>query len=252
MRSPSASPFVDDAQPVHARAELDACAAAPCCPAPTTPTEYVPCTEMSAFSGTTTTSLPCVLRGECARARTAPGRRTPSGFGHERLQLDRAGARVDLAVHGDDRRRDAGTRCRPTSTSSTPGSPPSARPLRRASANCFFAHARSRSSRLLEAIGVPHVVDLAQREVHADRIDLRDRREQRRAVLADEVADAHEREPGDAVDRRANLRVREVQRSPARAAPRRACTCAVGVGDARPSTLSRSCCETMPVLKRPW
>ena len=89
--------------------------------------------------------------------------------------------------------------------------------------NCFLAQPKSRPSSCLSA-RAPHVVDLAHREVHADGIDLRHGGEQGRAVLPDQVADAHARQPGDAVDRRADLGVREVQRRPAPAAPRAACT----------------------------
>ena len=50
---PPSTPDVMIALRPRRRADLDACAAAPCCPAPTTASEYVPCTWISAFSGTT-------------------------------------------------------------------------------------------------------------------------------------------------------------------------------------------------------
>ena len=53
------------------------------------------------------------------------------------------------------------------------------------------AQARSRPSSCLSRSGRLDVVDLAHREVDADRIDLRDRGQQRRPVLPDQVADAH-------------------------------------------------------------
>jgi len=64
--------------------------------------------------------------------------------------------------------------------------------------------ARPREISLLEmreSIGIAHVVELAERKVHPDRIELRHGGEQGRTVLAHEVADADERQPRDPRDR---------------------------------------------------
>ena len=62
---------------------------------------------------------------------------------------------------------------------------------------------------LLNAIGESQVLALADRERHLDRVELRDRRQERRR--RDEVADLNRRDAGDAVDRRVHSRPAEVQ-----------------------------------------
>ena len=248
MRSPSSDARGDDAQAVRRTARARPCGADTLLSGPTTATEYAPCTEMSAFSGTTSSSCR-PRRGGCARARIARGARGRRGWDTSACSWMVPVLGVDLAVGRDDdalvgvdaavgeHELDAGVGALGRAAGVE---------LRR----LLLGPGEVAPLELLEAVGVAHVVDLAQREVHADRVDLRHRREQRRAVLADEVADAHEREPGDAVDGRAELRVRQVERR------RRSCGLR-GAGPAPSASatlavaLSRSCCETIPVLKQP-
>jgi hypothetical protein len=65
---------------------------------------------------------------------------------------------------------------------------------------------------LLEPLRLFDVVDLTHREIDPHRIDLGHRGQQRDSVLPHQVAGAHAREPGDAAHRRADLRVREIER----------------------------------------
>ena len=145
-----------------------------------------------------------------ADASALPGAEQAVAVGKERLQLDGAGARIDLAIGGHD---EAAMREQaPVGEHKLDAGIEALGDLVRVELReLLLRPGEVAAVEALQALREAHVVELAHREVHADRVDLRDRGEERRAVLADQISDTDEREARDAGVGRLDLGVREVQ-----------------------------------------
>jgi hypothetical protein len=180
---------------------------APCDEGPSS--TFLSCTLLS--GPTTATEYVAPLGAADARARVLAGTKEPVGVGDQRLHLDGAGAGVDLPVGRHD---DAAMRIDAAVGQDQLDSGIAAfgRASRVELRELLARPGQVARLHVPEALRVAHVVDLTDREVHADRVRLRHRREERRAVLPDEVPDSHEREARDAVEGRPDLRVRQIER----------------------------------------
>ena len=145
-----------------------------------------------------------------AHARVLSGPQAAVGVRKQRLELNRTGARVHLAIGGNQQttvRIDAAigqNQLQPRIVSRR-------FLLRVQLGELPFCPVHVAIAQIFQAIREAHVVDLAHRKIDSDRVELRHRGQQRGAVLPDQVADAHERQAGHAGNRRVDLGVRKVQ-----------------------------------------
>ena len=108
---PRRRPCVTICMPLRRRARAPPCGAAPCCPARRRRREYVPCTEMSAFSGTTSSSWPGLGPAD-AGARVLPGAQQAVGVAARAPAPGWCRCSRRSAGSPSRSRRGAGRRCR--------------------------------------------------------------------------------------------------------------------------------------------